>query len=466
MTSISARVGVFGIGLEAYWAQFVGLKERLEGYQTHVEQQIQGFGAEIISAGLVDNHQTAMAAAEVFARADTDFLVCYVGTYATSSTVLPVVQRAKVPVIILNLQPVAALDYENTDTAEWLANCCACSVPEISNAFARAQIQFNVVSGQLFSDPRAYGELAAWTRAATAKRSLSRSRIGFLGHTYPGMLDMYSDFTMVTAQTGAHIEILEMEDLQACVEAVTESELNAKILEIEDTFEIAAPGRDKISVEITSESFHWSARVACGLDRMVKDFDLQGLTYYYRGLNGNTFEQIWAGLIVGNSLLTARGIPAAGEGDLKTCLAMKIMDALGAGGSYTEFYAMDFKENFVLMGHDGPGHIAISDGKPILRALGLYHGKRGAGISVEFSVKTGPITILCVTQTANGKLKLLAAEGESLPGSRLNIGNTNSRLKFKLDPAEFMDAWCLEGPSIMWRWQLGMRSKHCVNLRD
>jgi L-arabinose isomerase len=444
---MKARVGVFGIGLEAYWAQFGGLKARLEGYQTHVEQQIQVFGAELISAGLVDNHASAQSAADLFARADADFLVCYVGTYATSSTVLPVVQRAKVPVIVLNLQPVAALDYENTDTAEWLANCCACCVPEISNAFARAQIQFNVVSGQLFGDPRAYGELAAWTRAATAKRSLARSRIGFLGHTYPGMLDMYSDFTMVTAQTGAHVEILEMEDLHACVEAVTELELNSKILEIENTFEIAAPGRDKISVEITPESFAWSARVACGLDRLVRDFDLQGLTYYYRGLNGNIFEQIWAGLIVGNSLLTARGIPAAGEGDLKTCLAMKIMDALGAGGSYTEFYAMDFTENFVLMGHDGPGHIAISNAKPILRALGLYHGKRGAGISVEFSVKTGPITILGVTQTAGGKLKLLAAEGESLPGSRLNIGNTNSRLKFKLDPAEFMDAWCLEGPT-------------------
>jgi L-arabinose isomerase len=261
------------------------------------------------------------------------------------------------------------------------------------------------------------------------------------------MMDMYSDFTMVTAQTGAHVEILEMEDLQACLEAVTDGELEAKKLEIRNTFEIAEPGRDKISVPVTDESFDWSSRVACALDRMVDDFNLDGLTYYYRGLNGNVFEQIWSGLIVGNSLLTARGIPAAGEGDLKTCLAMKIMDAFGAGGSYTEFYAMDFLEHFVMMGHDGPGHVAISDAKPILRGLGLYHGKRGYGISVEFSVKHGPVTILGVTQTADGNLKLLAAEGESIAGSRLQIGNTNSRLKFSLDPAEFMDAWCEEGPT-------------------
>lgn len=111
-------------------------------------------------------------------------------------------------------------------------------------------------------------------------------------------------------------------------------------------------------------------------------------------------------LILGNSLLTARSIPASGEGDLKTCLAMKIMDALGAGGSYTEFYAMDFVCNFILMGHDGPGNIAISDGKPILRGLGLYHGERGRGVSVEFKVRQGPITILGMTQTADGGLKM------------------------------------------------------------
>ena len=442
-----ARVGVFGIGLAAYWSQFEGLKPRLEGYQQEVETNLKGAGGEVISAGLVDDALAAQKASDLFARSDVDLLVCYVGTYATSSTVLPVVQRARVPVLVLNLQPTAALDYENTDTGEWLANCCACCVPELSNAFARSQIQFNVVSGMLFNDARAWGQIGDWVQAASVKRTLERSRIGFLGHTYPGMLDMYSDFTMVHAQTGAHVEVLEMDDLEVRVNAVTSSELEAKKQEIKSVFDVANPGRDKISQPVTDESFDWSARVACGLDRLVTDFDLDGLTYYYRGLNGNLLEQLGAGVIVGNSLLTARGVPASGEGDLKTCLAMKVMDALGAGGSYTEFYAMDFTENFILMGHDGPGHVAISDDRPVLRGLGLYHGKRGYGISVEFSVKHGPVTILGVTQTAQGKLKLLVAQGESIPGARLQIGNTNSRLRFGLDPAAFMDAWCSEGPT-------------------
>ncbi len=349
-----AKIGVFGIGLAAYWPQFEGLKERLEGYQQRVEERIAGMGAEVVSAGLVDTAPAAQQAGDLFAQANVDMIVCYVGTYATSSQVLPAVQRRKAPVLILNLQPAASLDYPNTDTAEWLANCCACCVPEISNAFARSRIQFNVVSGLL--DPvegaangyfeRAWQEIEEWVVAAGILRTLNYSRIGFLGHTYPGMLDMYSDFTMHHAQLGAHIEVLEMDDLHERVNNAPEEAIQAKITEIATVFEVAEPGKDKIAMPVTDEALHWSAQVAVGLDGLVRDFDLNGLTYYYRGLNGNENEALGAALIVGNSLLTAQGVPASGEGDLKTCLAMLIMDRLGAGGSYTEFYAMDFVDAF------------------------------------------------------------------------------------------------------------------------
>jgi L-arabinose isomerase len=438
MDEPAARVGVFGIGLEAYWAQFPGLKERLQGYQRHVEEQV-GQQATVVSAGLVDTAPKARAAGRKFTQERVDLIFCYVGTYATSSQVLPAVQQANVPVVVLNLQPVAALDYENTDTGEWLANCSACCVPEISNAFERSGVDFNVVSGMLFDDATARGEIEEWCRAATAVRTLRASRFGFLGHTYPGMLDMYSDFTMLHAQLGLHVEVLEMDDLRDRVDAATDEEVAAKLEETRATFEV--------DESVSREELDRAARVAVGLDRLAEDFDLDALAYYYRGTNDSVYERLGAGLILGNSLLTARGIPASGEGDLKNAVAMKVMDSLRAGGSFTEFYAMDFNENFILMGHDGPGHVAISDRKPILRGLGLYHGKAGSGVSVEFSVKTGPITIFAVTQTRDGRLKSLAAEGESIPGPTLRIGNTNSRLRYALPPAAFMNAWCEQSPT-------------------
>ena len=432
------RVGVFGIGLAAYWPQFPGLKERLEGYTRQVERRV-GVWADVVSAGLVDDAEGARAAGDLFARAQVDLILLHTATYATSSQVLPAVQRAGVPVVVLNLQPVAALDYAHTDTGEWLANCSACCAPELAGAFARARVPYQVVSGLLNGDDetRAWREIREWLRAAGAVRALRGARFGFLGHTYPGMLDMYADFTQHHAQLGLHVEVLEMDDLQTCVDAATEDDLGRVLRETRDMFEV--------DVTVTDERLRWGACVAAGLDRLVADYRLDALTYYYRGRGA--FEELGAALILGGSRLTARGVPCAGEGDLKNAVAMFLLDRLDAGGSYTEFYAMDLEEGFVLMGHDGPGHVAISDRRPILRGLGLYHGKAGHGVSVEFSVKTGPITILGVTQTADGRLKLLVAEGESLPGEILRIGNTNSRLRFALPPDEFMDRWCQEGPT-------------------
>ena len=449
-----AIVGVFGIGLAGYWPQFSGLRERLEGYQRKVEQRI-GEWASVISGGLVDDAIRGAQAGEAFARAGVDLVACYVGTYSTSSQVLPVVQRAQAPALVLNLQPRAALDYPRTDTGEWLANCSACCVPEISCAFARAAIPFRQVTGMLEPEPdvrqpweSAWEEIRQWCEAAAVVRNLRRARIGFLGHVYAGMLDMYSDFTQHHAQLGSHIEILEMCDLDARVQAVTDAEIETKEEEVRGIFEVSEDSPiDPLAKKPTPEEMHWACRVAVGLERLVEDFDLQGLAYYYRGVGGNRYEQLAAGLILGCSLLTARDVPCSGEGDLKNCQAMKILDLLGAGGSYTEIYALDFRERFILMGHDGPFHLGIADGRPVLRGLGLYHGKRGHGVSVEASVRFGPITVLALTQTRDGRLKFLAAEGESLAGERLKIGNTNSRLRFGLEPASFIDTWCSEGPT-------------------
>jgi L-arabinose isomerase len=441
------KIGVFGIGLAAYWPQFEGLRERLEGYQRGIEARLEAMGAEVISVGLVDTAQAARQAGETLAAARLDLVLLYTATYATSSQVLPTVRAVDAPVIILNLQPTRTLDYEAMTTGEWLANCSACCVPEIAGAFTRARIPYRMVTGTLLDDDPAWDVLGEWLDAASAVRSLRTARFGFLGHTYPGMLDMYSDFTQVHAQTGAHVEVLEIDDLVERVESADAGTIERKGEEIRQTFDLAAAGVDPIAAEITPEIFEWSARVAVGLDRLVEDFELDGLTYYYRGVANNIAERVAAGLIVGNSLLTARGVPAAGEGDLKTNLAMLLLDRLGCGGSYTEFYALDFDDEFILMGHDGPGHLAIAEGRPVARALQLYHGKAGAGLSIEMKVRLGPVTILGVTQTAEGRLKLLAAEGESIAGPTFRIGNTNSRIRFHSGPAAFFDAWCAEGPT-------------------
>jgi L-arabinose isomerase len=460
-----ARVGFYSIGLQAYWPQFPGLKERLTDYGQFIEQKMSAYG-EVYNYGIVDTEAAGRKAGEWFNEKNVDIVFCHSATYSTSSTVLPVHQICKKPVIILNMQPTNRMNYEQTTTGEWLAHCGACPVPEISNAFQRAGIVFRVINGLLGLNytpaisltneitedrkeaKRAWKSIEEWIRAAGVIRTLQHSRFGFLGNTYSGMLDMYSDFTMIQAQMGIHVEVLEMCDVNDLLKTVTPEEVKAKLAEVQTMFEISGDlSSDPIAKKPTDEQLQWSSKIAVAQEKLVRKFDLDALTYYYHGAPGSEYEQLQAGFILGHSLLTARGIPCSGEGDLKTALAMKICDILGTGGSFSEIVVVDYEDETILLGHDGPFHTAISEGKPILRGMGLYHGKQGTGISVEAKVKRGPITTLNVTQTYDGKLKLIISEGESTDGPIMRIGNTQTPVRFSKHPDDYMEQWFAEAPT-------------------
>lgn len=446
-SSYPLRVGLFGIGLEAYWAQFEGLKERLEGYVAKVADKLDRPDVEIVNLGLIDSPEKALVAGHDFRRADVDIIFLHVTTYALSSTVLPVVQRAKVPVIILNLQPAAAIDYERFNklgdrtkmTGDWLAHCAACPVPEIANAFNRARIDFHQVTGVLSPESEVWQEIEDWIEAARVAHTMAHNRMGLMGHYYNGMLDIYTDTTRQLAYFGGHIEIVEVEELAALRRVVAEEETAAKIAEFEQTFDIQP---DCPEAEIKR-----AARTAVALDKLVAQKDLGSMAYYYMGTGVDEQEDVMTSVILGNSLLTARGIPVAGEYEVKNAQAMKIMDTFGAGGSFTEYYAMDFNDDIVLMGHDGPGHIKIANSKTKVRPLEVYHGKVGKGLSVEMSVKHGPVTLLSVVEYVDGSLKLLVAEGESVAGPILETGNTNSRYRFPIGARAFVERWNEQGPA-------------------
>lgn len=441
------RIGLFGIGLDTYWPQFAGLKDRLVGYQKQIGKRLKSSGdIELVDVGMVDNPTKARAAAAQFRRAEVDLIFLYISTYALSSTVLPVVQKAGVPIVVLNLQPVPQLDYEKFNalgdrglmTGIWLEHCQSCSAPEIACVFNRANIPYHLVTGHL-ADEAAWTEIQDWVAAAKVATAMSQNRVGVLGHYYCGMLDVYSDMTQQSAAFGNHFELIEMCALERERAAVTKAQVDAKLKQFHRQFLVAK--------ECASKELLRAARTSCALDAVVKQHDLGALAYYYEGEAGTAYRDIATSVIAGNTLLTGRNIPVAGECEIKNVQAMKILDLFGAGGSFSEFYLTDFKDDVVYLGHDGPAHFAIAEGRVGLVPLAVYHGKPGKGLSIQMTVKHGPVTLLSVVQDGAGKLSLLIAEGESVAGPVLQIGNTNSRYRFSIGAKRFMNEWSKAGPA-------------------
>jgi len=442
------KVGLFGIGLENYWEQFTGLKMKLENNLAHLESEMTKMHPDILNLGLIDSIDKSRKAGLRFKKENVDILFLYVTTYALSATVIPLVKIANVPVIILNLSPERAIDYDAFNklkdrtkmTGEWLMHCSACPVPEIANVFKRMGIHFHEINGVL-NDPTdsCWKEIAGYIDAAKVVNSLFYNNMGVMGHYYNGMLDIYTDLTKVYRYFGGHIQIIEVDELSALVDTVENEEIKQKITEFENEFEIMD--------DCSEHEIRRAAKTSVALDKIVNKYNLGSMAYYYKGTGNIQNANAMSSIILGNSLLTIKGIPVAGEYEIKNCLAMKIMDLFGSGGSFTEYYAMDFDDDVVLMGHDGPGHTRIAEGKAKVKPLQVYHGKVGDGLSIEMSVKNGPVTLLSIIEGSNNDFELLIAEGESVPGPILEIGNTNSRYRFKIPARDFVKKWNAHGPA-------------------
>ena len=464
---LAARIGVFGVGFHAYWPQFDGLLDELLGKLATLVQMVETQGVQVVDFGMVDDAQSAYDVLPRLKAADLDLVFCDMLTYATSASFGAIVRGLDVPIVLVALQPLPGLDYSRASTYMQLCNDDFCSVPEFTGVAIRmGRPAPPVILGTLHDDPLAQAEIGQWCQIAKVLHDLQRARIGHFGHPIEHMLDMQTDQTALTAAFGCHVVQTEADDLLRLERTVIDSEITEKKEKILALFDTPDPVSDPLTTKLTDQDLHVAARVAVALDKFVDEHRLDGLAYYYAGGEGSPMRQLVTNLIVGNSLLTSAGFPMCGESDLKTCIAMLIMDRLEIGGSFAEFHPIDFREGFVLVGHDGPHHINIADGRPVLRSLLKYHGKPGSGASVEFKIREGPITMLSIGVRQDGRFKFIIAEGESVDGPIPPTGNTNTRGFFQPDVRTFLKRWVAEGPTHHFALGVGHHAATIEHLAD
>jgi len=456
----AAKIGVFGVGHHTYWGQFDGMLDEMHRKLDVLVGKVRACDVAVTNFGMVDEARSAYTLLPKLKAADLDLIFCDMVTYATSSTFGILVRELDVPIVLVALQPLKALDYSQASTYMQLCNDDFCSVPEFTGVAVRmGKRPPPVILGTLDGDPAADAEIARWCDIAKVLHDLKGARIGHFGHVLESMLDMHSDPTSFTAAFGCHIVQTEPDDLLRLEGTVTGEEIEAKKRQVLAMFDTPDPKSDPITRRLTDEDLHVAARVAVALDKFVDEYRLDGLAYYYEGREGSPVRTLVTNLIVGNSLLTAAGFPMCGESDLKTCIAMLIMDRLDIGGSFAEFHPIDFNEGFVLVGHDGPHHINIAEGRPVLRSLTTYHGKPGSGASVEFKIREGPITMLSIGLTGEGRFKFVIAEGESAKGPIPPTGNTSTRGFFQPDVRTFLKRWVAGGPTHHFALGVGHRAQ-------
>ena len=444
----TARIAFFSVVHEVYFKQFEGLEESLNNYHAQTAILVENNDVTVLDYGIIGSNTAAFETADRINGDKVDLIICNMITYATSSVFAPIVQNTSAPIILLALQPRKGLDYTKASTFMQLENDNVCSVPEFTGVAIRMKKPVtDVIIGHLYEDAKAQKKLSQWCDIAKVLHDLKGARIGLMGHVLESMYDMHADPTAVSAAFGLHVPLLEIDDVVREYQKVTPEEIEAKKELILQEFETPDPKSDPVTMKLTDADLHRAAHGAVALDRFVEKYHLTGLAYYYEGMDGSIQREVATSFIVGNSILNAQGIPMCGEFDLKTCVAMLIMDRLNIGGSFAEFHPFDFDEDFILVGHDGPHHIAIADGKPILRSLTKFHGKPGSGASVEFKIKEGPITMLGITQNAEGGFKFVIGEGYSKKGPIPPTGNTNTRGFFEPNTRDFIERWVMEGPT-------------------
>ncbi len=441
LVNTKARVGVFSIALGAYLPQFPSLVPEFEAQYEAFKKTIPDT-VEVIDGGMITTKEQSQAAGDKFRAADVDLVFMQLLTYATSYNMLPAIRDLDVPVVLVNVQKLKALDYDHTDIASWLGEGYACgAVGESAADLQRFGKRFDVITGVVEGgDPTVQHEIEDWCKAAQVRRRFRDTNIAQIGRPYPGMMDLYIDETNLYRRMFLYTKQFDWEKMWAIADNITDdAAIRSKAQEILDTFDIEGGG----SIEEVWEM----AKYVVAFEQWVKDEKLGLIASHYDGFAQGKAGVLDSMLIPAFSMLIKQGTACAVEGDMKVAMGMSILSTIAGEGQLAEMYSIDFNDDTAIIGHSGSGDARISGKKPTMKIVKVFHGKTGGGYLTQFYPRLGPVTYLAITQDGDGNFKFIVAEAENIDKKVLSIGDTNNRVQFTCGAREFVNRWSLAGPT-------------------
>ena len=441
LVETKARIGVFSIALGAYLPQFPSLVQEFETQYEAFKKTLPDT-VELVDGGIVTTKELAQAAGDKFRAADVDLVILQLLTYATSYNMLPAIRDLDVPIILVNLQKKKAPDYENTDIATWLGELYACgAVGEMVADLERAGKRHAVITGTVESDDSEVAdEIEAWCRAAQVRRRFRDTNLAQIGRPYPGMMDLYIDETNLYHRMFLYTKQFDWEKMWAIADSIMDEDvIRTKAQDIINTFDIEGGG--------TIEKVWEMAKYVVAFEQWVKDEQIAFVASHYDGFAQGKAGVLDSMLIPAFSMLIKQGIACAVEGDIKVAMAMSILKTISGTGQLSEMYSIDFEKDICIIGHSGSGDADISDRKPTMKIVPVFHGKTGGGYLTQFYPHLGPITYLGITQDRDGHFKFVVAEGMNEAGPIFTFGDTNMRMRFTCGAKEFCNRWSESGPT-------------------
>jgi L-arabinose isomerase len=425
------RIGLLGIMQELYDDMLPGITERQASYARQVAEMMSAV-ADVPFARPARNREDVEAIVREYLAADVDGIAIVMLTYGPAMRTVRALLEAPVPLLLANIQP------ETVVTPEWGMDSLTYNqgihgAQDQANALVRAGIPFSVITGD-WRSPEFEAAFEDWARAARSITALKRARIALLGYPMNGMGDIRYDPAALLRRLGPVVENVDLGELVARVDAVSEGEVDAVLDRHAEVFEV--------SPALPRERHVYAARLEVAIRGVLEDGGYAGFSFHFDSIGGDRrFEQL---PLLAASDLMADGYGYAAEGDTNTATLMCAAQTMIGDAHFSEMYAMDWELDSVLISHMGEGNWQIArEDRPVRlidRELGI--GGLGNPPTPVFSAEPGPATTAALVPIDGEYYRLVVGHGEVLDTPELpNVEMHYFHLRPEAGMEEFMDEW-------------------------